>query len=204
MQDAWLDNIEWANVNTFKNKYSLEAEAEEVEETEEPLSDNESTRSQEDNLKQARVFEQILLYLKPGESVLRAIKRLGTASKAAANNESKAGLSASQRWLKKKTPAALIGKGDPEEAKKALASLEELTGHANHFIDIGYYDIYEDTFESLKLKLKCNKVEESIDIFADDLPDEAVASTSANQDNIVQGMIKIYNLQFVIFYQILK
>lgn len=196
-QDAWLDNIEWANVNTFKDKYNLQKEKGDEEkdsdsETEEPIeSDIESLNNEKD---QIEIFEKILGHLKPGETVLKAIKRLGNSSKSSIDNISKTGLSASQRWIKKKAPISTQGNlkpVDPEQAKLDKESLELLTGYANHFIDRGYYDIYEDTFEKLTLKLKENEPgnkADPFDIFADEV-ENVTASTSGNKANLIEDSI---------------
>ena len=141
-----MDNIEWANINTFKNSKDqaptdgakAEDEDEEVEENVE--SDNESTYSKEEEDVQLEVLKKMLVYLKPGETVLKAIKRLGNTSKSV---HSTTGLSASQRWLKKKNQPQQTNEtqADSEQAKADKLALERLTGHANHFIDRGYYDV---------------------------------------------------------------
>ncbi len=203
-----MDNIEWANVNTFKNKYSLnneaaEEKAEEDSESEEKidLSDSESVESKDGELD---MFKKILTCLKPGETVLRAIKRLGAASSKLPTDatSSKAGLSASQRWLKKKAPVIQNKSAitetesarNAEQVKADMETLEALTGYANHFIDRGFYDIYEETYEKMAFKIN-NAVEakkeepaDLFDMFADE-DNEAAAGTSGSSVNVIEGKL---------------
>lgn len=213
VNDAWLDNVEWANVNTFKNKYSLDtqAPADDESETEEKvdLSDNESIHSMEDESNtQMDIFKKILTCLKPGETVLRAIKRLGASSKSNSDTSSKAGLSASQRWLKKKTATETKGPLiDSEQVKQDMQSLEALTGWANHFIDRGYYDVYEETYEKLVFKIgsgasgaRMEAKVDPFDMFGEDVGDkEVVAGTSGANSNLVEdSLVKwVYKIENV-------
>ena len=201
VKDAWLDNIDWADINSFKKlkpeeqdkvekskaKTSAddgeenEADGDESESSDED-EDKESTFSNEEESSQVDVFKKIVEYLKPGETVLRAIKRLGNSSKSAPGaSGSASSLSASQRWLKKKTPPAQdSGKQTPDSAGAAAdkLALEKLTGYANHFIDRGFYDIYDETYEKLRYKVKeheekaAKKEANSFDLFGEEL-DEA-------------------------------
>lgn len=201
-----MDNVEWANINTFKDKYCLDSKGdgkgendEELSETEENVeSDNESISSKDNESLQLEIFKKILPFLKPGETILKAIKRLGESSKSCTDNSSKAGLSASQRWLKKKTPVGQTGKAniDPAQAKAAKESLEALTGHANYFIDRGYYDIYEETYEKLNFKIKSadskKEATDSFDIFADEVDEKNIgASTSGANANLIEGKFRL-------------
>lgn len=128
----------------------------------------------------------MIVYLKSGETVLKAIKRLGSSSA----STSTAGLSASQRWSKKKpTQQANAFSLDPETVKADKQALDTLTGFANQFIDRGFYDIYDETFEKIQLKLRENSGREadSLDIFADNVDEKILASTSSQTKNIIEG-----------------
>ena len=194
-----MDNIEWANVNTFKDKYSLdkakgegESESEEKEE-EELLSESESVVDSKEG--ELEFFKKILTCLKPGETVLTAIKRLG-AGVSTDSAVSTAGLSASQRWLKKKkTPAAANQKSGVKERKASgeqvkadMQTLEALTGYANHFIDRGYYDIYEETYEKMAFKVNngVKNEEPEFDMFADEVG-QVKAGTSGSSGHLMAG-----------------
>lgn len=123
--------------------------------------------------------------LKPGETVIKAIKRFGNSNKLSISN-SNTSLSASQRWCKKNKSTDKIDKVDSEEIDKE--SLEKLTGYANHFIDRGFYDIYEETFEKLTHKINNfkSKKDTLYDIFSNEA-DNISASTSGNSKNYIEG-----------------
>lgn len=217
VKDAWLDNIDWANINSFKKlkpgeeqdklpakskpKTSAAAAEENAEGDESDSSsddgdeeDKESTFSNEEESSQVDVFKKIVEYLRPGESVLRAIKRLGNSSKSApaTSGGSTSSLSASQRWLKKKTPTAGAAASQASDSASAAAdkvALEKLTGYANHFIDRGFYDIYDETYEKLRYKVKeheekattAKKATKSFDIFADDVDEAQITKAGADE-----------------------
>ena len=156
------------------------------EEEEDLEPDNEST--------QVDTFKKIIPFLKPNETILNAIKRLGKSNRSSSAVSS---LSASQRWLKKKNQASEDSKmetGESSDRSGDKESLEKLTGFANYFIDQGFYDIYEETPESLLKKVdnfekrNCRKdtsvalAASSFDIFADEV-DETELKKSANADS---------------------
>lgn len=209
MKDAWLDNIDWANINSFKKSERLTKESinggeeendAEEDETEEKLEDEEEEEEDEGKEKsnQNEMLTKILEGLKPGETILKAIKRLGNSSKGAASSSSSSTLSASQRWLKKKQPQAATSQEESATAKADKETLEKLTGYCNYFISQGFYDIYEETYESIKEKLeKPEKKEENdagFDIFADDVNEDEIKAASSNpgtsgaQKNLLEGI----------------
>ena len=168
-----MDNIDWANINSFKKSEILtkaqEGENEEEEENDENDEDEEKLEVDDDDndkdskkASQMEMFKKILEHLKPGESILKAIKRLGSSSNKSSGSGGRsegmvsANLSASQRWLKKKTtPTPVVSDvKDQEKARVNKEALEKLTGYSNYFIDRGFYDIYEETYESLETKIE--------------------------------------------------
>ena len=50
-------------------------------------------------------------------------------------------------------PTALPGEQTPEDLKKNKLLLEEMTGLADQFVSNGQLDIYQETYEHLKIKL---------------------------------------------------
>lgn len=202
IKDAWLDNIEWGNVNTFKKNANLEADAPAQEksdsetESEDALS---SIHSKEDEKTQLDLFKNILTHLERGETVLRAIKRLGNSS-GGNSSASTSSQSASQKWLKKKQQTNTTNQTvDPEKVKANKKALETLTGFANQFIDQGFYDIYDMTYEKIQLKLREaeKKDSESFDIFAENVDANVLASTSSKTQNIIEDSIVkwVYKLE---------
>ena len=217
--DAWLDGIDWANINSFKrnkdnnnkvddNKPQKMDDGEVKDDDEDDsASENDSQDddlTKEDEKDQTEMLKKIIVYLKPGETILKAIKRLGQSSSSSGTKTSTVGLSASQRWLKKKNQDTNNGQQassssslSVEEMNALKESLDKLTGLANYFIDRGFYDIYDETYEKIQRKLEnLSKPDESnqdkklFDIFADDIDETELnkpkASTS-DQKQDLQG-----------------
>ena len=163
--------------------------------------------SKEDEIDQLEMLKRIQVYLKPGETILKAIKRLGNLSKSnssgASSSSSSVGLSASQRWLKKKNPPAQAGQSSTasnyttEDIQGFKESLEKLTGYANYFIDRGFYDIYEETPEKIQRKIeksqanaedKSGNDKKLFDIFADDIDEkEPEKPKTSEKAEVLQG-----------------
>ena len=176
-----------------ENKNESESDEEEEEDTDDLM------ESKNDEKTTIDLFKKIVDYLKPGETVLKAIKRLGSSSSkvSSSSSSSTSNLSASQRWLKKKQPQQTASSAtiDSEKLKTDKQALETLTGYANQFIDQGFYDIYEETYEKIQLKLRNSAKQEadSFDIFADNLDENVLASSSGKSENITEGnLIFIY------------
>ncbi len=209
-----MDNIDWADVNTFSKKsYDLAGgnttkastsnenqEEDEDEEGEEDL-EPEETEDEKNNEELSRIetFRKMVQYLKPNESILRAIKRLGNTS----SSSNSSNLSASQRWSKKKTDTTKNNVVDSEQSKKDKESLEKLTGLANYFIDQGFYDIYEETLESLELKIKNyetrmikpKQTDASFDMFADEIDNKNIGKANGEREELEDNVVKwIYKM----------
>jgi CD2 antigen cytoplasmic tail-binding protein 2 len=175
-------------LNSFQNfqkkKYELDEEQPEdrIDESDpnkesdnEEGSEDSELANQTNQTNQTDLFKQILSFLKPNENILTAIKRLGKSN----TNKTSASMSASQRWLKKKpsngTSGASSRAEDEAKIKEDAFALDKLTNLANQFIDMGYYDIYEETYEKINYKLstemrdKESAAHSQFDIFADDV-----------------------------------
>ena len=215
VHDAWLDNIDWANINEMKRfkgeeqllnaasksglikNYDLTGDGNEEEESSSDESFKGANNLNEEK-EQLELLKSIIDLIKPGETILKAIKRLGKVSGGA----SKANLSASQRWIKKKQ----VDTSDEAVANAML--LEKLTSLANKFIDMGYYDIYDDTYEKIKLKLNekaeednKSKKDDEFDMFSNNVDETKLskggtsktAAQNIVEDKIVKWIYKLSN-----------
>ncbi|WAR02067.1 CD2B2-like protein, partial [Mya arenaria] len=127
IRDEWMDNIDWEKI---KEKDGPGAGPQQMEQ------DSDS--------------EEMLDYMKEGETVARALKRLGGAMKQ---------MSASQRWKNKKQKTE-----ETEEDKKAAKDKElflELTGFADQIMSSGNMEVYEMTHEKISYEL--NKIDKKMD-----------------------------------------
>lgn len=219
-----MDNVDWANLNTFKNTGKLkfatklsesakvgqaneqendedEGDDDDENEREEAMEGGEEEEESMNKTDQTEMFKKMLEHMKPGENILKAIKRLGNSSKSdgVSSGTASANLSASQRWLKKKTPPVSVSNNnkdvDPEKAKADKEALEKLTGYSNYFIDRGFYDIYEETYESLERKIENSENAKStgkdaFDIFADDVDESELKSTTnpSTNNTLLEGI----------------
>ncbi|XP_022649873.1 CD2 antigen cytoplasmic tail-binding protein 2 homolog isoform X2 [Varroa jacobsoni] len=148
IKDSWLDNIDWVKVK----------EREEIEEKEKGLadsSDSESDAPQTVDIK--ATYAKMLEVMRPGEDVLRCIKRLGGGQHGSRSN----------RKDKRKL--------NPEQQ----AVLDKIVGCAGDILATGDMDIYQRTYEQLRLALAPKKDTSDMDIFADD---ETTADIKKNND----------------------
>ncbi|CAH8565113.1 unnamed protein product [Schistosoma haematobium] len=87
-RDNWLEDINWLEVKKNQEKNSLKDTS---------ISDELGGKvlSKEEKL---ALYQELLSYLQPSETVLRSIRRMGACS------DTKKSASASQRWLRNKHP----------------------------------------------------------------------------------------------------
>ncbi|CAG0894287.1 unnamed protein product [Cyprideis torosa] len=143
IRDHWLDNVDWVKVEHGK-RAAKEAEDESDEE------ENAAAAAFDEKA----VYREILEMMQPGESVNGALKRLGGGGKKQKR------LTTQERWKRKK--AGLPVDDGAEEVTK-------LTGLADSILsNSGHMDVYQETFESISLKLMPPKPSSPVvDMFAE-------------------------------------
>lgn len=136
IRDNWVDSVDWENIN---NNYGGKKQAE--------SSDDEVTTFDE-----SENYKHILKYLTPGETVRKAISRLGGGTK----------LSSIERLRLKK-----MGK---LPSKEDVTRLTELAN--KNLTELGNMDIYDETYEDIlkKVQPKSEAMSSSYDMFADEVP----------------------------------
>lgn len=148
IKDAWLDDIDWVKIKNREGdekKYGSDIE-----------SDAESEEGRSAASTTIEVYKEILVFLKEGETVARALKRLGGNKK----------ISSAQKWKLKKT-----GSVGGENGSHNMSDFLKLTELANKIIETGNMDIYQETFEMVKLKIERSKAPApapALDMFAED------------------------------------
>ncbi|KAK9889409.1 hypothetical protein WA026_004682 [Henosepilachna vigintioctopunctata] len=127
IRDNWLDNVEWHKIKNDPNsQYILTDSAAELAED-----SNSSDTEQFDEIKN---YEGMLELMKPGETVNKALNRLGGSNKK---------LSSVER-LKKKKAGTLIENED----------VTKLTALANqNLTSLGNMDVYQETYEAISKKV---------------------------------------------------
>eukprot|EP00090_Calanus_glacialis_P047387 TRINITY_DN9819_c0_g1_i1.p1 TRINITY_DN9819_c0_g1~~TRINITY_DN9819_c0_g1_i1.p1 ORF type:complete len:361 (-),score=162.72 TRINITY_DN9819_c0_g1_i1:55-1083(-) len=164
IKDAWLDDIDWMKVKA-KSKAELEQEENE----------DDAEDSAQEAFNEIGNYKQMVELMRPGESVAKALRRLGG---------NKGFVSQSQRWKKKKAGAV----EDPAE-KENKEKMLKLTGLADAILSrSGNMEIYEETYEGILFKIKTEEEkkvgpktsipegvdeDDALDMFADSLDDKS-------------------------------
>ncbi|XP_074641708.1 CD2 antigen cytoplasmic tail-binding protein 2 homolog [Tubulanus polymorphus] len=172
IQDNWLDNIDWVKVKQIPKQ----------DETQKTNKDDDDDDDDADlpELDKLSTYEKILTLVKPGESVMKAIKRLGGKKVSAAT-------SASQKWNKKKKKASDGNKVEVDEPGVDKEAMLRLTEYADALMQSGEFDAYSDTYEKISFKLKMLKppkpldAESELDMFADDFDSKDESKTTSSQ-----------------------
>lgn len=163
INDEWLDSVNWKEIKDDGDvKYNKKKQ------------ENIDTFVPSDPIK---IKQQMVAIMKPGENVLKALRRLGGNKKP---------ISSADRWKKKKNKQA--EEPEDEKTKQNKENLLKLTGYADELLQNGEFQIYEKTFEKLEYEIK-NKMAQFAD--ADDSEDdelEAAFKESKGQESKVQNM----------------
>lgn len=147
IKDAWLEDIDWVKIKQREecvNKYGSDVESD----GEEPDLPDIGKEAQET----LQTYQKILPLLKPGETVARALKRLGGNKK----------ISSAQRWKMKKK-----GGGGGEDTNSEMSIMLQLTDLANKIISGGNMDVYQETYEMINLKVQRSTAPPEIDMFGE-------------------------------------
>lgn len=159
IKDNWIDNIDWVKIKAKEKDH------------EDKMGDSES--DDEEDFDEKAVYTEILSFLKPGETIAKALKRLG-------GNKGKI-QSSSQRWKAKKQKTPNDTGGPSEEDKQNFLKLTEL---ADKVMSTGNMEVYEMTYEKVNFLLKKfepSKTEipedmdndDALDMFADNFDKES-------------------------------
>ncbi|XP_031780932.1 CD2 antigen cytoplasmic tail-binding protein 2 homolog isoform X1 [Nasonia vitripennis] len=170
IRDNWLDNIDWMKV---KSKPGTDNGAKE-----EGSSDNDSDGGTDFMFDPNPLYKQILEYLKPGETVSKALCRLGKGKKK---------LTTAERWKRKKDPNA--AKDEDENS----VNITKLTEIANELLTrTGNMDIYQESYEQIEKKIALadkhahpSKVEAELDMFSDDF--DSKEKNKIDETNSTEG-----------------
>lgn len=154
IRDNWLDNIDWHKVKDNPNsQYNLT-------DTALGLGDD-SDGSDLEAFDETKNYQEMLNFMNPGETVNKALNRLGGKNKK---------LSSVER-LKRKKAGTLVENQD----------VVKLTALANdNLTALGNMNIYQETYESISKKIhkKMKPLEAEDDMFADDFNSAAKPSSS--------------------------
>ena len=127
IKDHWLDNINWVKVNSQN-----QPDADKEEDMDTALEDIKPFNP-------IPCYKDILTIINPGESILKALKRLGGKK-----------MTASERWKKKKETGESSVQNNADKEK--ISQLTELA--ATILSKTGNMDVYQETFEGIRFKLQ--------------------------------------------------
>ncbi|CAF1066145.1 unnamed protein product [Rotaria sordida] len=170
VHDAWLDEIDWTNVKNYKLK-NPNATGDDFDDQKKSNLSDDDDEIDTNSFNKIKTLQSMLAIMKPGETVARTIKRLGTII---SNNKPK------QQWKQRKLLPGEIQTTNtieqtPEELKKNKLLLEEMSGLADQFVSNGELDIYQETYERLKTQL--DRLQSSKDSTFDMYGDSDISSS---------------------------
>lgn len=172
IRDEWLDAVNWQKIDERAVKIAKREEDGQFEDA-------------PDDIDKIATMKSILDIVKPGETVLKALKRLGGTTRKQS--------SASMKWKAKKqkiTAEEEIAK-DENGADKDL--LLKLTGLADVLLQAGVFSVYQDTYEKMAYKVK--KMEEeteeqdeddALEVAFQQGSESSVSTTAKTQDTKTQ------------------
>lgn len=159
IRDEWMDNIDWVRIKETEGNVAANFQ--------------EDSDSEPENIDVKNIYSQMVEHIKPGESVAKALRRLG-------GNKGKQ-MSSSQRWKAKKQKTEAQSTEADAQLKKDKEDFLTLTGLADKILQSGNMEVYEMTLEKLNYELKKDEKpveklkipegtndDDALDMFADD------------------------------------
>ncbi|XP_067834781.1 CD2 antigen cytoplasmic tail-binding protein 2-like [Heptranchias perlo] len=156
IRDNWLDNIDWVRIKERPQRRGVENEAVE------PPTDVRT------------LLENILEMLRPGETVAKAIRRLGGRGGRGAKSARPWEAKRRRRGEGSAARGAAEEEEEEEEVEEAAERLDRLTGLADQMVAWGEFEIYQDTYEKLGYRLRKGQARppepsEALDMFAEQI-----------------------------------
>lgn len=136
IRDEWLDSVDWIKIKKLGESQAAEDMDEDI-----------GTAAQ---LDKKEILCQMLEIVKPGETVLKSLRRLGGGRSGAKH------ASASARWKAKRQKDDKQGE-ESDVSAEDKQHLLKLTGLADELLQEGDFGIYQDTYEKLAHKLKLER-----------------------------------------------
>jgi CD2 antigen cytoplasmic tail-binding protein 2 len=148
VEDSWLQGVDWDKVEELHELHADRIRKEQEEED-----------GQEAEVQKITVLKQLLEILTPGESVSKALRRLGGGKK-----------SSKEKWSHKKKRSSEVSQeeegnieGKPGSDNDSTA-LSKLTSLADSLLVAGEYDVYQLTFEGVKYRIEQEEENEDDDL----------------------------------------
>ncbi|XP_047344240.1 CD2 antigen cytoplasmic tail-binding protein 2 homolog isoform X2 [Vespa velutina] len=177
IRDNWLDNIDWVQVKPRSGSNITKKFKEKSHGLADSDSDDDDDDGADITFDPVHLYKQILDYLQPGETVSKALCRLGKGKKRLTNAE---------RWKRKKEGKSL------QTDDQNSAQITKLTELANELLTrTGNMDIYQESYEQINKKVEDrgkhshpSKKEADLDMYSDDFDvKEKAKLDEKNTDN---------------------
>ncbi|KZC11937.1 PREDICTED: CD2 antigen cytoplasmic tail-binding protein 2 homolog [Dufourea novaeangliae] len=176
IRDNWLDNIDWMQIKPSSTAGVLK---ESKSSEKHGLADSDSDSDDEGPdimFNPVHLYKQILEYLQPGETVSKALCRLGKGKKR---------LTTAERWKRKKE------KKEVEDDENSV-NIMKLTELANELLTrTGNMDIYQESYDQIKKKVGMSvkhshpsKQEAELDMYADDFDEKEKAKLDDSESSV--------------------
>ncbi|XP_071503267.1 CD2 antigen cytoplasmic tail-binding protein 2 homolog [Diadema antillarum] len=166
VRDEWLENIDW---DRLEEENALKRQDKGAD------ADDESDGEAVPTRPEVEVMREMLGYMKEGESVTKAMQRLGGGKK-------KMG-SVAQRKAQK------LKDSEPEEVTaESKANMLKLTDLVDELVARGHFDMYQYTYEKIHHILKQDeeakaaKKEAEFDMFAEEVDDKKLTTNTSKAD----------------------
>ena len=137
IRDEWLEGVDWQKIDERAAKIEKDKEDQQFEDA-------------PDDVDKITVMKSILEILKPGETVLKGLKRLG--------GKTQTQSSASRKWTAKRKKVEENSEMKESGSSKATTENKDLvlklTGLADDLLQAGVFSVYQDTYEKLAYQVK--------------------------------------------------
>ena len=141
IQDAWLDNVDWVK---FKNVTQDEQKRQDA--------NDEAEDDADAAYNEIEVYKSVLDFMKPGETVAKAIRRLSGVAKGPGQQKI---ILQKERKIAQKLKKKQKLTEDEEAFQRDRETMKSLTGFADSILTrSGNMEVYEETYEKIAFRLK--------------------------------------------------
>jgi CD2 antigen cytoplasmic tail-binding protein 2 len=140
VEDSWLETVDWQEVHEKAAERELD-----------DLGGDEDDDEENETIDKLSILRAVIEIVKPGETVAKALRRLGGSDKDKAGRAKKTGKSYDLFADEEETNKTDKSVENKNTSKEAMLRLTEL---ADQLVQIGYDDIYGDTYEKLAYQVR--------------------------------------------------
>lgn len=142
--DSWLEGVSRNEIEAARRAHERKERKAQIEEKE----------AAANAMTETDIYVEIVNILRPSESVVGALQRLGGGKKGGAKGAKQV---KKKSWQKSKATdmeTDLTGAAETEDEVKRRQAIEKLTDLCDKMMAMGHFDIYEETYEQVVRKLR--------------------------------------------------